>query len=172
MCQHPGPSLFVLDARLLVGKSLLSEPYPRAVSLGSKLNGDDRLRSAGPDGKPGQLDQPVLLKAEKPAVIRAPDLAAVMCLEEEDGVDLGLHQDRPRRRKPAVDLLRPGSVHHGRRRGETARDSYLEGPSGEVWLDDGWGFRHGVACPLNLSRRVVATSSVPIVSLPLRRAEI
>src|SRR6266699_3131199 len=122
--ENSRPRLFMRIPRFLVQKARLGESYSRSSPLWCKLDrhyGFGSLCSCLPC-EPCKFDELVGLKPEKATLVRIA-ISLMMYLPKEDGVDFALHQQRSRRRKPAIELLCPCSIEDVRRCIHYALDS-------------------------------------------------
>src|SRR6266699_2786597 len=122
--ENSRPRLFMRIPRFLVQKARLGESLSRSSPLWCRLARHYvfvSLRSCLPC-EPCKLDKLVALKKGKRSISRIA-ISFTMYLPKEDGVDFALHQQRSRRRKPAIELLCPCSIEDVRRCIHYALDS-------------------------------------------------
>jgi len=120
------PGVFVADSGLLVWEACVREAEMRPAVMGLQLDRHDGLGAFCRCSKPCQFHKLIALKSEEPAIVRMPR-SFELCFEEERRVDFPLHQDRSRRRKPAIELLRPRAEEDSRWRVHGALDRQAEG---------------------------------------------
>ena len=83
----------------------MRETEQRASVIARELNRHYRLGTSGRCGDPCYFDDSIAIQPEEPTVVRVPR-AFEVSFEEEGGVGLGLHQNRARGSKPAIELFR------------------------------------------------------------------
>src|SRR5262249_40212972 len=108
------PPLSVLVLRLLVQETRMGQLQARSAPARGEFDSYNCLGALGSSRpcEPCQFDYPIRYKSEEPSVVWIALAFLINCLEEERSVDLRSHQQGTRRRKPAIELLRPGSKQH------------------------------------------------------------
>ena len=115
-----------------------------SVAMGRQFDGDHRFRALGAvlSGHPRELDQPVALQFQESTVVGMAlrftlFLELVHRFEEEDAVDLRVHEHRSRRAKPAIEMPGPRRKENVRRSAHDALDGQMERSGGKIRLGDG-----------------------------------
>src|SRR6516225_1391330 len=143
MLEHIRPRLAVPLTEGLIRKAGVCQAKLRpglAGPRGIELHRDQGLSAMRAARRhPGKLDQPMVLEAEEPAIVRV-TIIGMVNLEEEGPVHLGLHERGPGSREPALESLRPGLEQRRGRGLHGPFDRHVEGPVGEVGVNHLHGF--------------------------------
>ena len=149
--EDDGPGLRVAQAGFFVGETGVRETQQRSGALGRELNGDHRFGASGPGGSrdPSHFDKADRFEAQEAAIVRM-TLAFEVRLKKEGGIYFRLHDDRPGRGEPTIELLGPRAVERvrGSPHGALGRD--FERTGRKIGRGNGCGHR----CSPEISRKL------------------